>query len=186
MNQDSTIISLLHQRDEQALQMIRDQYGTLCSQIAYRMTGSREDAEECISDMLLGVWDSIPPQKPQNLRAYLTALTGRIAIKKYEHSHRLKRGGTQFTTVLDELSEILPADTQVEREIEQRELTAALTAWLRTLSPDNRRIFMQRYYMSESVQKIAEENQMGVSAVKMTLLRLRKRLKEHLRKEELL
>ena len=186
MNQDSTIISLLHQRDESAFQMIREQYGALCSQIAYRMTGSREDAEECISDMLLGVWDSIPPQRPENLRAYLTALTGRIAIKKYEHSHRLKRGGTQFTAALDELSEILPADTQVEREIEQRELTAALTAWLRTLSPDNRRIFMQRYYMSESVQKIAEENQMGVSAVKMTLLRLRKRLKEHLRKEELL
>ena len=102
MNQDSTFISLLHQRDESALQMIREQYGRLCSQIAYRMTGSREDAEEVCSDMLLGVWDSIPPQKPKNLRAYLTALTGRIAIKKYEHSHRQKRGGTQFTAALDD------------------------------------------------------------------------------------
>lgn len=74
----------------------------------------------------------------------------------------------------------------MEREIEQRELTEALTAWLRTLPPDHRRMFMQRYYLSEPVQQIAEQNQMGVSAVKMTLLRLRKKLKEYLRKEELL
>ena len=186
MQQDNMIISLLQKRDETALAQIRTQYGALCYQIAYRMTGSREDAEEVLSDMLLAVWDSIPPQEPENLRAYVTALTGRIAIKKYEHTHRIKRGGTQFTAALDELSEIIPSDTHVEREIEQRELTEALTAWLRTLSPEHRRIFMQRYYLSESVQQIAEQNQMGVSAVKMTLLRLRNKLKSYLRKEELL
>ena len=186
MPEDSNIISLLQKRDEQALEHIRAQYGALCYQIAYRMTGSRQDAEEVLNDLLLSVWDSIPPNEPNNLRAYLTALTGRIAINKYEHTHRLKRGGTQLTEALDELSEIIPSDTHVELEIEQRELTEALTAWLRTLPPDHRRMFMQRYYLSEPVQQIAEQNQMGVSAVKMTLLRQRKKLKEHLRKEELL
>ncbi len=186
LQQDNIIISLLQKRDETALQLIRTQNDALCYQIAYRMTGSREDAEEVLNDMLLAVWNSIPPQKPDNLRAYVTALTGRIAIKKYEHTHRIKRGGTQFAAALDELSEIIPSDTYVEREIEQRELTDALTAWLRTLQPDQRRIFMQRYYLSESVRQIAEQNQMGVSAVKMTLLRLRKKLKDYLRKEDLL
>ena len=186
MPEDSIIISLLQKRDEQALEHIRAQYGALCYQIAYRMTGSRQDAEEVLNDLLLSVWDSIPTNEPDNLRAYLTALAGRIAIKKYEHAHRLKRGGTQLTEALDELSEIIPSETHVEREIEQRELTEALTAWLRTLPPDHRRMFLQRYYLSEPVQQIAEHNQMGVSAVKMTLLRLRKKLKEYLRKEDLL
>ena len=186
MYSDPAIISLLQKRDERALQIIREQYGALCFQIALRMTGSREDAEECISDMLLGVWDSVPPNVPESLRAYLTALTGKIAIKRYEHSHRLKRGGTQLAEALDELAEILPSDTQVEQEVERHELTNALTAWLRSLPSVQRRIFMQRYFLSESVQDIARQNQMGVSAVKMTLLRLRRKLQEHLRKEELL
>lgn len=186
LHEDHIIISMLQARDEQALKHIQTKYGALCYQIAYRMTGSREDAEEVVSDMLLRVWDLIPPNQPDNLCAYLTTLAGRIAIKKYEHTHRIKRGGTQFAAALDELSEIIPSDTYVEREIEQRELTDALTAWLRTLQPDQRRIFMQRYYLSESVRQIAEQNQMGVSAVKMTLLRLRKKLKDYLRKEDLL
>lgn len=76
MPEDSIIISLLQKRDEQALEHIRAQYGALCYQIAYRMTGSRQDAEEVLNDLLLSVWDSIPPQQPDNLRAYLTALAG--------------------------------------------------------------------------------------------------------------
>ncbi|MBP0987239.1 MAG: sigma-70 family RNA polymerase sigma factor [Oscillospiraceae bacterium] len=186
MHQDSQIVNMLLARDEQALQMIREKYGALCTQIAYRMTGSREDAEECVSDLLLEVWNSVPPQHPENLRAYVTAITGKIAIKKYEHAHRLKRGGTQLAKALDELAEILPSDTHVEQEIEQRELTAALTAWLRTLPAGQRRIFVRRYYLSESVQEIAESSQMRVSAVKMTLLRARNKLKEYLQKEGLL
>lgn len=187
MQTDSLIITLLQKRDEQALQMIRSQYGALCFQIAYRMTGSREDAEECVSDLLLDVWNTIPPHCPDSLLAYLTAIVGKIAIKKYEYSHRLKRGGTQFDVALDELAEILPSsDMRVEQEIEQRELTAVLTAWLRTLPAKQQRIFMQRYYLSDSVQEIAEENQMGISAVKMMLMRLRKKLKDYLRKEGLL
>ena len=186
MNDDSRIISLLFQRDETALQHIRKTYGRLCCGIAYRITGNREDAEECVSDLLMSVWNSVPPNRPENLRAYLTALTGRIAIKKYEQAHRLKRGGKQFAAALDELSEVIPSGESVERTVEQHELTVALTAWLRTLPPEQRRIFMQRYYLSESVQTIAEQNHMGVSAVKMTLLRLRKKLKEYLGKEGLL
>ncbi len=186
MHQDSQIVNMLLARDEQALQMIREKYGALCAQIAYRMTGSREDAEECVSDLLLEVWNSVPPQHPENLRAYVTAITGKIAIKKYEHAHRLKRGGTQLAEALDELAEILPSDTHVEQEVEQRELTDALTAWLRTLPAEQRRIFMRRYYLSESVHEIAESSHMSVSAVKMTLLRTRNKLKDYLRKEELL
>ena len=186
MPQDQIIIALLQKRDEKALELLRTEYGALCFQIAFRITGSCEDSEECVSDLLLNVWNSVPPQMPDSLRAYVTAIAGRIAIRKYEHTHRIKRGGTQFRAALDELAEILPADTHVEQEIEQRELTGALTAWLQTLPKDQRRIFMQRYYLSASVQEIAQKNQMGVSAVKMSLLRTRNKLREYLQKEGLL
>lgn len=186
MHDDDRIISLLNQRDESALQIIRERYGAMCFQIAYRMTGNREDAEECVSDMLLDVWNSIPPNCPDHLPAYLASLVRRTAIDKYEKAHRRKRGGTQFCAALDELAEIIPSGEQVEHQVEQRELTAALTKWLQALPERKRNIFLLRYFMSESVQTIAQKYGMSLSAVKMELLRTREKLKEYLRKEGLL
>ena len=186
MISESRIISMLQARDERALRTISEQYGKLCCQIAFRILGNREDAEECVSDMLVAVWNAIPPDYPENLRAYLAAVVRRIAVNRYKQAHRQKRGGTVYTTTLDELAEIIPSPDRVEQQIEQHELTAALTAWLRTLPPKTCRIFMQRYFLSETVQTIAAQNHMSISAVKMSLLRSRNRLKDYLREEGLL
>lgn len=186
MYDDEHIIELLNNRDERVLQVIKEQYGALCYQIAYRMTGNHQESEECVNDMLLDVWNSVPPNCPNHLPAYLTSLVRRTAINKYEKAHRLKRGGVQFTTALDEISEMIPAKEQVESEIEQRELTTALTEWLQTLSPGSKRIFLQRYYMSDSVKAIAQKHDLSEGAVKMKLMRLRQQLKEYLVKEGLL
>lgn len=186
MYDDSQIIALLQKRDEKALQIIKEQYGAFCYQTALRIVGNCEDAEECVNDMLLAVWNTVPPHIPVHFRAYLSSLVSRSAIDKFEHLHCQKRGGKQFSAALDELAEIIPSGESIETQIEQRELTAALTAWLRSLSQENRRVFMQRYYLSESVGAVAEKNHMSKAAVKMLLMRLRKKLKEYLKKEGLL
>ena len=186
MISESRIISMLQARDESALRVISEQYGKLCYQIAFRIVGNREDAEECVSDMLAAVWNAIPPDYPQNLRAYLAAIIRRIAVNRYKQAHRRKRGSTVYTATLDELAEIIPSPDRVEQQIEQHELTEALTAWLRTLPPKSCRIFMQRYFLSETLQAIAAQNKMGIGAVKMSLLRTRNKLKDYLRKEGLL
>ncbi len=186
MLDDSQIIAMLNQRDERALTVIREQFGTMCFQAAYRITGSREDAEECVNDTLMAVWDSIPPQKPDRLAPYLASLACRKALDRFEHTHRQKRGGSRFTSALDELSDVIPSSESVEKQIEQRELSAALEKWLRALPQIHRRIFLRRYYWSESVRTIAQENAMSEDAVKMLLMRLRKKLQKHLRKEGLL
>ena len=178
MHDDSRIIALLQKRDEQALKIIREQYGTMCYQMAYRITGNREDAEECVN--------TIPPLHPEKLVPYLASLVSRKAISKYKFMHSQKRGGTQFSSALDELADILPSGECVENQIEQREITAALTQFLRQIPPDHRRIFMQRYFYSDSVQTIAQTNQMSADAVKMLLMRIRNKLKDYMRKERLL
>ena len=118
MHNDREIIALLQKRDEAALEMIRADYGKLCRQLAYQITGSQEDAEECLGDTLLEVWHSIPPNEPDNLRAYLLSLTRRNAINRYKHERRQKRGGTQFAAALDEIAEVIPASGSVETELE--------------------------------------------------------------------
>lgn len=183
---DSQIIALLQKRDETALEQLRAAYGGLCFRIAEQMLGSRQDAEECVSDMLLAVWNSVPPQEPHSLEAYAVTLVRRAAMGRLKAQNSLKRGGKSYTAALDELADILSASDNVEREAELRELTAALTKWLRALEPVPRYVFMQRYYLAEPLQAIAERTGMGVSAVKMTLHRTRKKLKAFLREEGLL
>ena len=183
---DPELSRLIAQRSEAALQALRKKYEPLCMTVAYNMLGSREDAEECLSDMLMTVWNTIPPMIPEKLPAYLVSLVSRRAIDKYESARRQKRGGTQFEGALDELAELLPSGECVEQQVEQRELTNYITKWLRSLPSAHRRIFMQRYYWSESVQEIANANQMSADAVKMQLMRLRNKLKAYLRKEGLL
>ena len=186
MHDDRQIIALLQKRDEKALQLIKETYGEQCYQIAYRMTGKREDAEECVNDMLMSVWNLIPPNCPDDLRTYLASLVRRNAVNRYKQEHCQKRGGTQLSAVVDEIAELLPSSECVETKVEQRELTAALNAWVKTLPLESRRVFMQRYFMSESVKSIAEKNNMSEGAVKMLLRRIRIKLKEYLREGGLL
>ena len=186
MLHDSEIIALLQKRDEAALETIRSDYGTLCGQLAYQITGNREDAEECVSDTLMEVWRSIPPNKPRCLRAYLSALTRRNAINRYQHDRRLKRGGSQFAAALDEIAEIVPARETVETEMERRELLDKTAALLRTLPDREKAIFMQRYYLAEPVQSIAERFGITQNAVKLSLRRTRLKLKASFEKEGLL
>lgn len=183
MADDNEIIMLLQQRDEEAIKRIRDTYGRQCQSLAYRILGSREDAEECFDDALLAVWNSIPPKVPEHFQAYLITVIQRGAVNKLKAARRQKRGGTYFAQALDELAEILPSGQYVESEVEQRELTGAVNRFLNALPQETCRIFMQRYYMSMPLSEIAEQNGMHLSAVKMSLLRTRQKLKAFLKEE---
>ncbi len=186
MCSDSEMILLLQMRNEQGIREIRDAYGKQCTALAYQILGSHEDAEECVSDALLTLWNSVPPQEPKHLLAYLYTLIRRDAIDRLKTANRVKRGGSSFTQALDELAEVLPSRDCVEDEIEQRELSRKVKAFLQTVSPAARRLFLQRYYLSMPIRDIAAENGMQVSAVKTSLMRTRRKLAENLEKEGLL
>ncbi|MBR2086964.1 MAG: sigma-70 family RNA polymerase sigma factor [Oscillospiraceae bacterium] len=186
MVSDDSIIKRLNNRDESALQDIQKLYGSICYQMAYRLLESHEDAEECVNDMLMSVWDSIPPHLPMSLQAYLLTLVRRSAIDKLKHENRKKRGSAECMLALDELAEIIPSGEQLESIVEHHELLNALRAFLHTLKPQTRYIVMQRYIMSESIPTIAATNHMSEEAVKKTLFRTRSRLRDYLRKEGLL
>ena len=78
------------------------------------------------------------------------------------------------------------AGEQVEEAVERRELMQALQSFLASLKPEAEQIFMQRYFLAESVQTIARSNLISETKVKVTLLRVRRKLKDYLRKEGLL
>ena len=183
---DEAIISLFEQRNEQAISESEQQYGALCRSVAHGITGSNEDAEECLNDAMLTAWNAIPPAKPRNFRAYLLRLVRNAALDRYRASHTEKRGAAQVSGSLDELAEIIPDGTDVVSETERRETLAAVTEFLLGLPQKQRDLFVQRYWYAADMASLAGMFHMNEAHVKVTLSRLRKRLQKHLEKEGLL
>ena len=180
------LIKLFFARDERAIEETQKQYGEYCFTIANNILGNDQDAEECLNDALFGAWNAIPPARPQNFGAYFLTLVRNFALKKYAAAHAEKRGGGQMTAALDEISEILASGEDVERDIDRRSMLDAVTRFLGTLPDYQRNLFVRRYYHTSSIAELAELFEMSESNVKVTLSRVRKRLRDQLRKEGLL
>ena len=79
---DEKIIALYFQRQSAAIEQSDLKYGGLLRRTSYNILSSREDSEECVNDSLLAAWDTIPPEKPRSLGAYLVSITRRISLSR--------------------------------------------------------------------------------------------------------
>ena len=179
---DKEIIGLFWSRSENAIAECEKKYGRICRQLAGRILESREDAEEAERDAYLKAWQTIPPERPASLGAYLSTLCRRSALDIWRGRHRDKRGGGQISLLLNELTECGP-DGADETVIDRMLLREALNRFLASLSKRDRILFMKRYWWSYSVAELAEEFSMNENTVKITLMRTREKLRKELEKE---
>ncbi len=178
---DGDIIALFLAGDEEAVAACDRKYGAACRRIAENILSSPEDAEECVSDALLRAWRSVPAAPPRKLGAYLTAITRNIALDRLRMRQADKRGGGEVDRCLEELAESLPSgDAPPEAEVLLRDL---MTRFVLSLKPEERKIFLYRYRNVETVSEIARRVGKKPGAVRITLFRCRKKLREYLRKE---
>lgn len=181
--EDSRIIALYWVRSEDAIAASSEKYGGYCYAVAQRILRRVEDSRECVNDTWLRAWDSIPPQRPDSLKAFLGAITRRLALDRWRHDRADKRGGNELTLALEELRDCVASPACVEREVEERELAELLSRFLASLNKEARIIFLQRYWYLCPVAHIARHRGISESGVKMSLLRSRKKLKALLDKE---
>lgn len=143
---DEEIIALYWQRDEEAIGQTRKKYGGYLSKIAYNILFDREDSEESVNDTYLCAWNSMPPQKPKALAVYLDKLARQTAIDIFRKRNSKKRQASQYACSLEELEECLSGGNRTEQDVDLNLLTAAIGAYLLTLSDDARNLFIGRYY----------------------------------------
>lgn len=181
--EDSAIVQLFESRDQRAIRETEQKYGTLGMQMAANLTGSQQDAEECLNDALMRLWEKIPPEKPKNLGGFFLTVCRRIALDKRKEEHREKRGGGQAKVAFEELAGCLVSPEHPEEQYDSRALSTEISRFLDTLPAEARVMFILRYWSCLSVQEIAAECSAGESKVKMTLLRTRNKLKQFLAEE---
>lgn len=180
---DRQIIDLYYAREEAAISETADKYGKYCYSIAYRILQDKQDSEECVNDTYWRAWEAIPPHYPQKLAVFLGKITRNLALNRFSYYTREKRGFGKMELVLEELQGCMPALQSTEQVIEEKLLVERLNQFLYDLPKEKRILFVKRYWYLQSIQEIAEELNMSESKVKMTLLRIRNKLKKVLEKE---
>lgn len=173
---DGRIKEKLWGRDETALAEVSRVWGRLLYGLAFRITGSAEDAEECVNDALLDLWQAPPGDPQMPVLAYVSTLVRRRAVDRMRYRRAACRGGAQYPCALDELDECL-ASPEGQSDVEASAIRDALQAFLDGLDEGNRRIFLLRYYGAFSNREIALRCGTSERAVEMRLCRMRKHLR---------
>ena len=178
---DSEIIQLFWERDESAVTAVSEKYGRYCAAIARNIIGNEQLAEECVNDTLMGLWEAIPPNRPEHLPAFVIRITRNNAINMVKEIRAQKRGGGELDLVLDELNDIA-SDYSVEKIAEQHEVMASVNKFLARLPERKRMVFVLRYWHCCSVAEISQAVGMSEANVYNVLKRVRKKLLEYLEK----
>ena len=179
MIDDEKIIEMLFVRSEQGIRELDVKYGKICHNLSYNIVNSRQDAEECVNDAYLGVWNTIPPTRPNPLLSYTAKIVRNLSLKSYWRKEADKRSG-QYTIALQEIESCIADPKAVEDEIEARELARIIGTFLDTLTVENRVIFMRRYWFADSYKDIAEFVGLSEKNVSVRLTRIREKMKQYL------
>ncbi len=179
MIDDEKIIEMFFERSEQGIRELDNKYGAVCHSLSYNIVNSRQDAEECVNDAYLGVWNTIPPTRPNPLLSYIAKIVRNISLKNYWRKEADKRSG-QYTIALQEIEGCIADSKTVEDEIEARELARIIENFLDTLTVENRVIFMRRYWFAESYKDIAEFVGLTEKNISVRLTRIREKMKKYL------
>ena len=182
---DTEIIDLFFERSEQAIAALAQKHGAVVQRVAFNILGNRQDAEECVNDTWLGVWNSIPPQRPAPLRTYVCRIARNLATKRY-HANTAGKRNSRYDLALEELAECIPDSAAVEDAVDAKELAAAINRFLDTLSYEDKFLFMRRYWYSDSLTDLAQMTNLSYQTVSVRLHRIKEKLRNQLLKEGLL
>ena len=179
---DSKIIELFFERSEQAIIELSNKYGAICSRVADNILNNRLDSEECVNDAYLGVWNTIPPERPNPLLSYVCRIVRNLALKKY-HENTAQKRNSYYDAALDEIADCIPASFSIEDEIMAKEAAGVIDDFLETLDQQSRIMFIRRYWYADSIEEIAALFHKSKHYISVRLSRIRKALRQYIGKK---
>ncbi len=180
---DADIIKLYQKRSERAITETAQKYQAYCQTIANRILNDRQDTEECLNDTWLKAWNTIPPQIPKVLSAYLGKIARNLALNMYKRKYAGKRIDDRMLVSMEELKDCIDGMETVESRVDSQEIVALLNSYLEQASELERKMFVRRYFYMDTLKEIADGYGVKESYVKTLLYRSRQKLKTYLEQE---
>lgn len=180
--EDEIIIQLFWERSQKALVLTEQKYGNLMHRVASNILRDPRDAEEAVSDAGMKLWNSIPPNRPNNLLSYAVRLSRNAAIDILREQRRQKRDNRN-EVLFSELEECLPDTGDPAARLEEQELAALINRYLGTIDSISRKLFVRRYFAMDELSELAKDFGMTRHDVSVRLYRVRQKLRKFLEKE---
>lgn len=179
---DERIIELFFERSEQAITALSEKYGRLFLKVSMNALGTRRDAEECVNDAYLGVWNAIPPARPKPLVSFVCRIVRNISINR-ANSKGFRQWKSNYEACLEDLEYLIADKATVEQAVDERQLSACIDEFLHKQNEISRMIFVRRFYFMDSCGDIAEASGLSAGAVRTRLSRIKADLKTFLERK---
>ena len=180
---DEQIIDLYFAREERAIAETDKKYCQYLHAVAYNILANDQDAEECLQDTYLRVWNAIPPRRPHVFPAFLVKITRNLSLHRYEWERRKKRVPSASCIPLEEVQEFLPGGNDPDAELRSATVIAVVNLYLKTTTKRRMYVFISRYFFCLSVPQIAERLCCSQSLVRREIAAIRRELREKLDEE---
>ena len=177
---ERSIIKLFLYRAEGAIDALAKKFGSKLKHLCMNILSNTQDAEECVSDTYLALWNAIPPANPDPLSAYVYKTGRNVALKRLRSRTAQKRSGYEVS--LEELSQCIPG-IDTESTWEAKALGEAIDSFLSTLPQESRVLFLRRYWFGDSLKDIRHLTGIRENTLAVRLSRIRSDLKDYLRTE---
>lgn len=179
---DASIVKLYWERSEKAIIETDLKYGKLCRHLSDNILNNLSDAEECVNDSYLAVWNAIPDARPENFSAFLCRIVKNLSFKRLEHITAQKRKPEMLVS-LEELQDCISSSANPQASYDAAELAEVISGFLRKQDELSRNIFLRRYWYYDSVKCIANDYGMKEEKISQILFKIRKKLRKHLEQE---
>ncbi len=171
--EEQQLVERAQRGDQGAFVQLVDLYQTPVYNLAYRMLGNAQDAEDAAQETFLRAYAQMKQfKRGQKFATWLLSIDAHFCID------RLRRGKFLWLSLEDEaLSETLTSDTpEVDDNLLRAENQREIERLLGHLSPASRLVVVLRYWHEQSVEEIARTTGDSAGAVKVKLHRARQTL----------
>lgn len=159
---EANIIYKITHGDEKALDTFMDYYSAALFRYAYGITGSRESAEEVVSDVFFEVWrNRAGLLEIESLQAWLRTVTYRKAVSYLRHEETMP-GGVSLDDI--ENYTVAPVEAPDSALISQEEIDA-LNSAIDALPPKCRHVFCLAKIERVPYKEIAELLKISVATI---------------------
>lgn len=145
---DRELLERMAEKDQKAFAVIYDRYWEELYQKAYRRLRDEAGAKDAVQNVFVSLWRRKSEVRIENLRAYLHGAVRFQVFRRVEKS-------TEFVAFSEPLEAMMISPFRADRNIIRDDLSRLLIAWIDTLPPKRRQVFIMHYQEQLSVKEIA-------------------------------
>ena len=171
----SAVLARARQGDAEAFRDLVERHGRRAFQLAYRMTGSEQDAEDVVQESFLRAYRQLGRFEARaNFATWLHRIVANCAVDVMRTRHARQQ---RVSDPLDDITPLAADSPDPERLAESAEVRRRVAAALGGLSPLERAAFALRHHEGRSIHEIGRTLGLGTSASKHAVFRAVKKLR---------